>query len=159
MPRFLRNSVSAYKRYKVSLETKTQVSVVMYKSSNRFDTVGIKVLARVSWYYKSTAPSLAAVNMLLGQFVFFSSTIARTGVTALVHNYRRWSRVFCIREDYAPWNSFRAALTLMTMFETWPRTVAKSMRPNMSWMMTKRSSPLVRGLRTPPVVVSVRVQR
>lgn len=48
---------------------------------------------------------------------------------------------------HLPWNSFLAALTEVTMFATWPSTVAKSSRPNSSWAITNKYSPLLLGLK------------
>lgn len=50
-----------------------------------------------------------------------------------------------------PWNSFRAVLTEVTMFATWPNTVANSSKPNRSCAITKTYSPLLRGRGRSPV--------
>lgn len=47
---------------------------------------------------------------------------------------------------HSPWNSFLAALTEVTMLATCPSTVANSSRPNSSWAITNKYSPLLLGL-------------
>lgn len=49
---------------------------------------------------------------------------------------------------HSPWNSFRAALTEVTIFDTWPSTVAKRNRPNSSWAITNTYSLLLLGLKS-----------
>lgn len=46
----------------------------------------------------------------------------------------------------SPWNSFLAALTEVTMLATCPSTVANNSRPNSSWAITNKYSPLLLGL-------------
>lgn len=55
----------------------------------------------------------------------------------------KYNWICCFR---SPWNSFLAALTEVTMLATCPSTVANNSRPNSSWAITNKYSPLLLGL-------------
>lgn len=60
---------------------------------------------------------------------------------------------------HLPWNSFRAALTDVTMLATCPNTVANNIKPNNSCAMTNTYSPLERGRGKSPIVVNANVHQ